>query len=77
MKLFTKQDIECAARLAIVLHNDGLEDEVAVGEAVSTITDNTPPYYDETTVKTMLRLVAPSGVDINRVFEDALNYLRK
>lgn len=86
MKLFTKGDVERAARIAaITIINDHFASgsfgvEYAVSRALETVVEETPPYYDEDTVLLLLEYVAHVP-DVSRpprvLLEEALAYIRR
>lgn len=79
--LFTRSDLERAARLALTTFLDdwkaGTEHlESAVAHAVSIVAADSPPYYDESTVKQLLQYVARSDATPEQLLEEALAALR-
>lgn len=83
MKLFTRSDVERAARLAaLAVVNErfasGTEGvEYAVSIAMDTVTEETPPYYDEETVKKMLLYTSGTDREPSELLEEALHYVRR
>lgn len=76
MRLYTKSDLERAARLAVAYHVKGDEPEVCISNAAQTIANDAPSYYDEVTVKLMLKYLRPN-VDTDELFEEALRYVQR
>jgi len=76
MKLYTKGDLERAARLATLHALVERDPEAAVARAVRDVVDDTPPYYDEATVKLMLQFVLEKE-DVTQEFEEALSVVRQ
>ena len=86
VKLYTKSDLERAARLAAmsILHEpfannlDGVE--YAVSHALDTVTAEGPPFYDEETVLQLLEYAAVvpyKPQESRRLLEEALRYVRR
>lgn len=76
MKLYTKTDLERCARLAVLAHATDREDsETAVARALAVVVDDAPMYYDEPTVKMLLRF-ATGEDNVDLLFEEGLEYAR-
>ena len=83
MKLYVRGDLERCARLASTATRAGTDPELAVQEAVETITADGPLYYDAPTVKALVAYLctrAPDGpdgtADIERVLHEAMGVIR-
>ena len=82
MKLFTKSDLERAARLAATAARIQEDVEHAVAEAVEMVAAETPPYYDEATVKRMINYATGDGgwpstpETIDKLFKAVLDHVR-
>jgi len=75
-RLFTKSDVERAARLATLHKLVDADPEVAVQKAVSSVCEDGPVYFSEGEVKQMLQY-ALNVDDVETAFEEALSALRK
>jgi len=75
-RLFTKSDVERAARLATLHKLVETNPEVAGQKAVQSVCEDGPLYYSEAEVKTMLQY-ALNVDDVEAAFEEALGALRK
>jgi hypothetical protein len=62
MKLYTRTDLERAARLAARAALRGLAEEPAVGDAVARVANDAPEYYDEHTVRELIETAAKRGL---------------
>ena len=60
-KLFTRTDLERAARLAHRAAARGAPEELATGDAVATVANDAPEYYDEHTVRELVQVAAKRG----------------
>lgn len=71
MRLFTKNDVERASRLATLHRLVERDPEAAVAKAVQTVCEDGPNYYSEDEVKAMLRF-ALHVEDVEVAFEEVL-----
>jgi hypothetical protein len=76
MKLFTKSDVERAARLATLYGLTEREPEVAIAKAVAAVVDDSVPYYSRDEVRSILQY-ALTREDVDDVLEEALELLRR
>ena len=77
MKLFTSTDLERAARLAATSAAKGASVELAVGDAVGIVMEETPQYFDEVIVRKMLSYVAQNEREPSELLEEALAYVHR
>ena len=79
MKLYTKSDIERAARLAVLYTVKGDDPEAAISAAARLIADDADDYFDQYTVRKMVEYAAhcDSAIDYDDLFEKALEYARR
>ena len=77
MKLFfQRNDLERAARLALLHRQAGVSETLAVDTAVSDVADEALPFYSEEEVRQLLQYVLGKD-DVDEAFHDALYAIRK
>ena len=80
-QLFTRHDVERAARLAVSFFvaeehaTGGADPEAVIARATRSVVEDTAPFYDEATVERMLLWARENGgtyVDADELFDAAL-----
>ena len=76
VKLYTRNDLERAARLATLQFVAGGDPEAAIQAAVASVAEDAPAYLDEPTIRKMLQYVA-EGDYCDELYEEALEYAQR
>ena len=79
MKLYVRSDLERCARLASTATRAGTDPEAAVEEAVRTVSEEAPLYYDAPTVKQMLAYACTrtldTATDLERLLQETFDHV--